>query len=420
MTNNITTLANEIGAMNISKQTIEHAVNVQLNMPARTALYPLPIARANGKVGTYGLLRASMPNNAGNNGRGAYTDVWVIFNMNDGWKPLFNEQGHPVFGYDNPVRDSNPAMVKKLLTTEERRSPFNSMILSGYIGEEFIPANRDVDMTQYIAAASAVYAALEQEAAIMENGDEDNLDAIKEQVKEAYEQFVSVKKQIAQEMGLVKSNVFIAAPNGITPTVAITQTMDVKGNPVLSREALFGNAQERLTFAPQVNSFTGVVSISREEADKFNPEIEFGLREVNKGREACTVAAVAGHAGRESGIRLTVYDNISRDENRESRAEVFERVANKNDQLVITGATIRTNSYYDPKLGFNAVRFNIEVQSYVTSTTGNGPLASFDSSILSGDYSEDFDNLQEDFEQILPQAEDVEEPKRKRKVKEAA
>ena len=387
LTNLLNQAAQEIGVQAAPAQTLEHTVTIQMySVPQQLQnTLPVPIIRGTGdnkRIAMYSMFLARMHNPMANSVAGRYSDVWVMFNNNDGWNPLFDDLGNPIMDRTNAVKDTNAAM-HKLLTGERDvngnivvNSPFSGFMLKGHMSEHWVPRDRKTNVRDVVTAGIAVAKILATNTVDMTEAELDELKAAQLAV---YNEYIRVLKVAAEEGRVVKSGILLASQNGIMPNVSLTQNMDVKGSAMLSAAKLFANAQRRMTFVPQVNTFTGVATIIDREADENNPEYVFGLRKTEaKGRLVTTKSATIGHASRESEIHLSMYSNDVEN----SRSETFDIVTQSNKSIVILDGIVRLHPKYPSEAAISAVTFNVEVQNYIVNQQHSG-IASFDASILS-------------------------------------
>ena len=134
-----------------------HTATVQLLIPTeakrRVLLVPQVTNTQEGQtISFYALANSMLPNPQSKTPSRRTQNMWFMLNMDNKWTNEINEN----WDQTNPVRDSNRKMFDLILTG----APFNSIIVSGNISEEYVPANFEVDLTEINNKAKELLAAM--------------------------------------------------------------------------------------------------------------------------------------------------------------------------------------------------------------------------------------------------------------------
>ena len=383
-------IATEGRGINTQARGLDHQIIAQLLIPAkarrRQLLVPMVTSTGeNQRINFYSLISAFLPNPQSRTPARRAQTTWVMANMDNGWSADVS----PNWDQNNPVRNSNNKMIKLLYT----EAPFNSMVVTGNISEEYVPANYEVDLTQINDAAKALYAAVTTTEAAKTPAAKSKAKAA---IKGAYEAYAKIKQDMVSSFQLVKSNILFAANNGIVLTNSIVQGMNIAGSTTLNGENLWNNDKDKLTFAPYVLSFTGSVVTTQEQFDAKHPVYAYGVQQTQGEREFCRKGATLASAGREVPVRVEIYDNNM---STRSRAEAFDRATKQNAEIVVLRGRVSLHSYAEANGAANVIlasKFHIEVESYATMNASGGNAGTVVD--LSG--FEDFASAGVEFEEI--------------------
>lgn len=365
------------GMNQAQQRNLEHRVVQQLLLPSKdrmiSMLIPNVIER-NGRqdLTFHFLVNALLPTPQANTAARRTQTVFVMSSMSNGWT---NEKS-PNWDQNNPVTNAN----RKMFDLMNQKAPFNSMIVTGSISTEYVPANYDVSVTPLNQAAQELY--LAYNAVVQSESKPSTRKEAQARLKAAMAAYRELKQKYIDNQKLVKSNVFYAGQNGIVLANSLVQGMDVPNSPTLNAENLWNNPKSKLTFAPYINSFTGPVYPTQEEQDRNHPVFTYGVQETQQSKRTfCRKGATVSSAGRQSEIRVDIYDNMMnmRDGQR-TRSEVFEQNTRGDAPIIILAARLSVHPYSASNGTHSTIlgsKFHVEVEQYMTGVQSANNTATF-------------------------------------------
>lgn len=365
------------GMNQAQQRNLEHRIVQQLLLPSKdrmiSMLIPNVIER-NGRqdLSFHFLVNALLPTPQANTAARRTQTVFVMSSMSNGWT---NERS-PNWDQNNPVTNAN----RKMFDLINQKAPFNSMVVTGNISTEYVPANYDVSVTALNQAAQELY--LAHNALVQSESKPSARKEAQNRVKAAMANYRNLKQQYIDNQKLVKSNVFYAGQNGIVLTNSLVQGMDVPNSPSLNSDNLWNNAKSKLTFAPYTGIFTGVVYPTSEEFDKNHPVFTYGVQETQQSKRTfCRKGATVSSVGRQSEIRVDIYDNMMnmRDGQR-TRSEVFDQNTRGNAPIIILAARLSVHPYSASNGTHSTIlgsKFHVEVEQYMTGVQSGNNTSTF-------------------------------------------
>ena len=374
---------NEGRGIRTQNNVAEHTATVQLLIPTeakrRVLLVPQVTNTQEGQtISFYALANSMLPNPQSKTPSRRTQNMWFMLNMDNKWTNEINEN----WDQTNPVRDSNRKMFDLILTG----APFNSIIVSGNISEEYVPANFEVDLTEINNKAKELLAAMSKLKAAKSPAEKRTAE---KDVLQKYEEHQAIKEQMISEFKLAKSNVIFAKQNGLVLANSIVQGFQISGHQTLTAENLWQNPKSKMTFAPAVNQFVGGMQISQEQIDDNHEAFVYGVQTTQDGnREFCRKAAALNTVGREIKVRADIYDNAL---TTRSRAETFEQTTARNPEILAIDGKISLHpfaKYSESNQIILASKFHIEIVSYVsmqTNASNVNEVSAFDFDVTSID-----------------------------------
>ena len=362
----------------------------------RMMIVPQLSKRVNGEDLSFYMLGAFiLPNPRSRYANRRRQTIFVMANLSNKWNP---ERGQD-WNQNNPIRNSCPKMFNLM----NEGAPFNSMVVTGSIGTEYVPANMQVDIRPLNAAARALFQAHAAFKPYIKSATTQNGMAAQAALKAAYTKWATLRQEMINNGQLAKSNIIFAQDDGIVLTNSIVQGMSLDSVTSLTGENLWQNPAQKLTFAPHTNLFTGFVRVTTEEFDPESPNNnQYGLQKTqNDNRQFCRKGARISNVGNTSNVRIEMYDNLPKDPNSgntRTRAESFDNITRTNRDLVVLDARLAVHPYAEVSVEgvILPVKFTIEVGQYLTMSDGSRTSMGVDEDIMAQFANATFDAFDEE------------------------
>lgn len=271
--------------------------------------------------------------------------------------------------------DSNPHLMK-LYNMDN--SSYNSAIINGNLGSAYIPYTLDPksdlkwdpNYNQHtLVLAHKLNKILEQN--ITESDKNKAMNA-------AWDEYKKFEEQLIEKGILISNNVVVVKENGFVPAVTVHQNSE-SSNGFFNSETLFSHKKSKATYAPSINSVSGIFSITGTKKDPLS-EWTYGITELNTNNSDDSKRTIKGtsvevkgynflNSTAENPLRIVVRDDVRNTRNNSSRAENFLDFIENNQYVQVQNAELRLGV---TSLGGFSSTFSLEGNSLnYTSYTSN-------------------------------------------------